>query len=154
LSGLVEESDEDKLLKKAWKAENPDKTLKEHRGMHVAGHIDELPWQTPEFRARILGTAIQADNEPHALETVRGFGIRFPESANKGDLFIRVDIMPNRLYKYNGDDWIMVEKNLNESYAYNDAYIDHLIAKIDSGEYDPDLLNDVEREQIALRLKS
>jgi len=47
----------------------------------------------------------------------------------------------------------VVEKTLNESYAYNDAYIDHLIAKIDSGEYDPDLLNDVEREQIALRLK-
>jgi len=145
------ESDEDKLLKKAWKAENPDKTLKDHRGLHRAGHIDELPWQEPEFRQRVLGAA--ADNEPHKLGTVRGFGIQFPAKANKGDLFVRVDIMPNRLYKYNGNDWIVVEKTLNESYAYNDAYIDHLIAKIDSGEYDPDLLNDVEREQIALRLK-
>jgi hypothetical protein len=145
------ESDEDKLLKKAWKAENPDKTLKDHRGMHQAGHIDVLPWQEPEFRQRVLGAA--ADNEPHKLGTVRGFGIQFPAQANKGDLFVRVDIMPNRLYKYNGNDWIVVEKTLNESYAYNDAYIDHLIAKIDSGEYDPDLLNDVEREQIAVRLK-
>ena len=119
--------------------------------MHQAGHIDVLPWQEPEFRQRVLGAA--ADNEPHKLGTVRGFGIQFPAQANKGDLFVRVDIMPNRLYKYNGNDWIVVEKTLNESYAYNDAYIDHLIAKIDSGEYDPDLLNDVEREQIALRLK-
>ena len=152
LAALVEESDEDKLLKKAWKAENPDKTLKDHRSMHEAGHIDELPWQEPEFRNRILGINLAADNEPHPLGTVRGFGINFPTDPQKGDLFVRVDIMPNRLYKYNGADWIVVEKNLNESYAYNDAYIDHLIAKIDSGEYDAELLNDVEREQIALRL--
>jgi hypothetical protein len=56
------------------------------------------------------------------------------------------------LYKYNGNQWIEVNKTLSDQYAYDDAYIDHLISKIDSGEYDPDLLSDAELEQITNRL--
>ena len=38
-------------------------------------------------------------------------------------------------------------------YAYNDTYIDYLIDRISKGDYDPELLNDAEREQIESRLK-
>jgi hypothetical protein len=68
-------------------------------------------------------------------------------------MFLRVDQLPTVLYKYNGAKWIEVDKSMTDSYAYDDAYIDHLINKIASGEYDLDLLSDMEREQIALRLK-
>jgi len=84
--------------------------------------------------------------------TMTGFGITFPSSPIKGDTFVRVDIMPNRVYKYNGNDWIMVDKNLNNNYTYDVAYIDHLIEKIASGEYDPELLNDNERDQLTARI--
>ena len=60
--------------------------------------------------------------------------------------------MPSVLYKFNGTSWIEVDKALNDRYAHDEAYIDHLIAKIDSGEYDPDLLSDAERDQIEQRL--
>jgi hypothetical protein len=36
---------------------------------------------------------------------------------------------------------------------YNDAYIQHLIEKLGSGEYDPELLNDSERSAIEEKLK-
>ena len=69
-------------------------------------------------------------------------------------MFLRVDNLPSQLYKYNGAQWIKVNKNLSDGYIYDDAYIDHLIEKIGSGEYDPDLLSDIERERIAEKLKN
>jgi hypothetical protein len=58
------------------------------------------------------------------------------------------------LYKYNGRDWIEIDKEISTSYVYEDSYIDHLITRISSGEYDPDLLSDMEREAIAQRLRT
>jgi hypothetical protein len=37
---------------------------------------------------------------------------------------------------------------------YDDNYIKYLIGKIDSGEYDPELLSDKEKEQIESYLNS
>ena len=135
------ETPEQKEAKRAWKAEHPETTVKAQRDKLARGEIDQLPWLGPV-----------ADNQ-QPTETTTGFGTMFPDSANKGDTFVRVDIMPNRVYKYNGNDWILVDKNLSDNYTYDTAYIDHLIAKIASGEYDPELLNDSEREQVAARIK-
>ena len=99
---------------------------------------------------------IRADNDPDIFKSgkLKGFGIRFPDDAVKGDSFIRVDQMPSALYKYNGAKWIEVDKGLSDQYAYDTAYIDHLIEKLTTGEYDPELLNDAEREQVAQRLQT
>jgi len=126
---------------KAWKEANPTKTLKEQRKLYARGEIAELPWMK-----------LVADND-RSQPTNTGFGISFPLQAHKGDTFVRVDQMPNMVYKFNGSDWIIVDKNLSDNYTYDAAYIDHLISKLESGEYDPDYLSDVEREQIAQRLK-
>ena len=58
------------------------------------------------------------------------------------------------LYKFNGNLWIEVDKALTDGHAYDVAYIDHLISKIESGEYDPDLLSDAERDSIERRLNN
>ena len=134
------ETDAEKEAKRAWKAAHPDSTVKAQREKLSRGEIDRLPWM-----------GLVPDNElPRGTTT--GFGIAFPEHAVKGDSFVRVDIMPNRVYKYNGDDWILVDKNLTDNYTYDTAYIDHLIEKISSGEYDPELLSEREREQVAERI--
>jgi hypothetical protein len=107
---------------------------------------------TPKF-VEIDPMSLQPDNVPAGnAGEVKGFGTGFPTNANKGDMFLRVDRLPSILYKFNGTNWIAVDKLLSDNYAYDDAYIDYLINKIDSGEYDPDLLSDAERESIALRL--
>ena len=106
----------------------------------------------PKF-VEIDPLSLQPDNVPAGnTGEVKGFGTGFPTNANKGDMFLRVDRLPSILYKFNGTNWIAVDKSFSDNYAYDDAYIDYLINKIDSGEYDPDLLSNAERESIALRL--
>lgn len=138
----------EKEAERAWKAQNPNDTLKHHRQLLKEGKINHLPWEDPEFLKTTLG--LVPDNIP--IGRLLGFGTQFPTIAVKGDMYLRVDRIPSALYKYNGNQWIEVNKTLSDQYAYDDAYIDHLITKIDSGEYDPDLLSNAELEQITHRL--
>ena len=134
-------ADHEKEKIRAWKNQNPNDTIKHQRALLDAGKIDHLPWEDLE---------LYPDN--HRQGTMLGFGSQFPTEAVKGDTFLRVDRLPSALYKYNGTRWIEIDKKFSDQYAYDDAYIDHLIAKIDSGEYDPELLSDAERDQIEQRL--
>lgn len=76
------------------------------------------------------------------------FGTEFPKFAKKGDTFVRVDVLPNKVFKFSGDKWIEVNKNTSTSYVYDEQYIQYLVKKIESGEYDVDLLSEHEKEQI------
>jgi hypothetical protein len=155
LTPAEEQESRDKRAERAWKEENPDGILKIERQKLLDGKINNLPWQDPDFQSRVLGeTQLQADNLPQTHQgEVKGFGISFPNNPAKGDMFLRVDQLPSVLYKYNGANWIEVDKALSDQHAWDDAYIDHLIDKISSGEYDPDLLSDAERDRIEERLK-
>jgi hypothetical protein len=82
------------------------------------------------------------------------FGTMFPANPKKGDMFLRVDILPNRLFKWNEHKWIEVDRSQSDSYAYDLNYIKHLIEKIDSNTYDIELLTDIEREQISRYLNN
>ena len=93
---------------------------------------------------------IQADNTPALGKAANtGFGNEFPDQSEKGDVYLRTDYLPNRLYKFNGKKWIEVDKTQTDVYAYNEMYIKYLIEQIDSGNYDIETLSDVEREQIS-----
>ena len=148
LDALAQDDDHDdhedpriRAAVKQWKSENPDRTIKEERAKLARGKIDQLPWMQ-----------LIADNEL-GREPTSGFGISFPAMPIKGDTYMRVDSMPNVLYKFNGAYWIIVDKTLTDNYTYDDAYIEHLIAKLTSGEYDPDMLSDAEADAIARRVK-
>jgi hypothetical protein len=148
LDALAQDDDHDdhedpriRAAVKQWKSENPDRTIKEERAKLARGKIDQLPWMQ-----------LIADNEL-GREPTSGFGIGFPAMPIKGDTYMRVDSMPNVLYKFNGAHWIIVDKTLTDNYTYDDAYIEHLIAKLTSGEYDPDMLSDAEADAIARRVK-
>jgi hypothetical protein len=82
------------------------------------------------------------------------FGIKFPDGASKGDVFVRVDSLPNRVYKYDSRKWIEVQKDQSDTYLHNQNYIKYLVEKIEKGEYDLDLLSETEKEQIELFLKN
>ena len=97
---------------------------------------------------------IEADNLSNNKGTITGFGSQFPAYPNRGDMFLRTDQLPTALYKYNGQTWIQADKGTNSSYVYDDAYINHLIEKISTGEYDADLLNDAERDRIEQQLNN
>lgn len=139
--------DPEKEAKRKWKEENPENTIKRQQHLKEIGAIADVPWHNPKY----IGLA--ADNEPTGpIGEVKGFGTVFPKDAAKGDMYLRVDQIPSVLYKFNGRNWIEVDKGLSDQHAYDDAYIDHLISKIETGEYDPDLLSDAERDSIERRL--
>ena len=81
------------------------------------------------------------------------FGTQFPKFAQKGNIFVRVDMLPNRVYKFGGDKWIEINKEQTDVYLYNEEYVRHLISKIETGEYDLELLSDKEKAQIEDYLK-
>ena len=85
---------------------------------------------------------------PDDEQSLTSFGTQFPRFAKKGSIFVRVDLLPNRVFKFNGEKWIEINKDLTDSYLYDEEYIKYLVNKIDSGEYDVDLLSDNERTQI------
>ena len=118
-----------------WKQEHPGETIKNQRYLLQRGDIQELPW-------------IQ-----YLHETKSSFGTDFPVQPAKGDSFVRIDRVPNQLFKFNGSRWIEVDKNTTDNYTYDMAYIDHLIQMISQGSYDAELLTDAEQLQVANRLQ-
>jgi len=154
----------------AWQSANPDADTKQIYHNWSTGLTPILPWlknthvyglplsdkekkSLVTYTPSLASSELVPDNQPMTIGEMRGFGNTFPTSAVKGDMFLRVDQLPSQLFKYNGQQWIQINKDATDNYAYDQAYIDHLIEKISSGEYEIDLLSDVEREQIAHRLR-
>jgi hypothetical protein len=142
--GTDEEDDVDdgpvmKQARALWKHDNPRDTLKEQRRLLELGKIDRLPWE-------------DYVNDPRILNDV-GYGPVLPDSTFKGKMWVLTGQLPTQLYKFNGTKWIATDKALSDAYSYNQSYIDFLIQRIGTGEYDPELLTDAERSQIESRLK-
>ena len=108
-----------------------------YEGRHM--HRDVLMGAHPEIFKLVADSARSANTS---------FGIEFPKMAEKGDTFVRVDVLPNRVYKFDGTRWIIVNKDMSNSYIHDQEYIKYLVSKIESGEYDIELLNDSEKQQI------
>ena len=109
-----------------------------------------LPEAAPGRNRGVMYSApIQADNSAElGTPSNAGFGSEFPATPNKGDIYLRTDYLPNRLFKHNGQKWIQVDKDQTDVFAYEQTYIKYLIDQIDAGSFDPDLLTDLERDQI------
>lgn len=80
-------------------------------------------------------------------------GTIWPPYSHKGDLFIKTSTLPTTLYKFNNEIWVPIDKKHNDLYYYYDEYINFLVEKISSGEYDPELLTQEERHEIENKLK-
>lgn len=94
-----------------------------------------------------------ADNiQPAVASSHAGFGTKFPSNPQKGDLFLRVDMLPNKLFKWNGQKWIEVAKSTTDRYAYEEEYIKYATDKVVSGEYAMDDLSKAEQEEVLKRL--
>lgn len=103
----------------------------------------------PKNKPVTVDTALTADNQTNLPNEVKAhFGITFPDAPEKGEMFLRVDYLPSRLFKFNGSKWIEVDKSLTDSYVYNEEYIRFLATEVTEGRVDADELSDSERDQL------
>jgi hypothetical protein len=82
------------------------------------------------------------------------FGVDLPKKPVKGDTFVRTDYIPNKVFKFNGKNWVEVNKNITETYLSNENYLSFLVEKIGTGEYDPELLTPQEQDAITQHIKT
>jgi len=123
------------------------------RGADYAVRYKGKVYNLDAFNKLYPSMAITADNDKLESASQCGFGERFPETPMKGDMFIRTDYLPDRLFKWNGIKWIEVDKNTTDSYTYNQAYIQHLIEKLEAGEYEIEDLSDAEQAQVEQQIE-
>jgi len=119
--------------------------------LYVDSRLPEMLEDQPDPESATEQTHDTVSEKPREPRIT--MGDVWPPYPHKGDIFIKITSLPTNLYKFNDDIWIQVDKKQNDLYYYYDEYIDHLISKISSGEYDPELLTDQERSQIETKLK-
>lgn len=122
---------------------------------YIASSGDYVEYEGKRMHKRVLADlrpdlGIEVDN-PTQPEV--SFGDNFPKHPSLGDMFTRVDVIPHRIFKFNGKKWIEVNRENTDSHLSEDGYIQHLIEKIASGEYDPDHLTPAEQDAIAQFIK-
>lgn len=59
---------------------------------------------------KIVGYLVGDGLAPNQLNTKAG--VAFPGDARQGDYFLRLDYLPNRLFRYNGKHWLKVEDSV------------------------------------------
>jgi len=111
--------------------------------------------EVTEVRAKVIAEAERPGDyitDPVAnlfkRQPETGFGNNFPDNPVRGDLFLRTDFRPTRLFKWNDIKWIEVNKTTTTAYVYNDAYIQFLTDQVLSGVYGWEDLTDLEQEQV------
>lgn len=125
-------------------------------GVTKENPVTELEGGYVVFEGKHMHKDVLKDMRPDVLKLVAdnarashsSFGSEFPKIATRGDTFVRVDVLPNRVYKFDGTRWIIVNKDLTTSYATDESYLKYVLTKIEQGEYDVDMLSDQERQQL------
>lgn len=82
------------------------------------GELADRVNQTPEregYTGYLIGDGIAPNGEAF------GSGISFPLTQTKGDYFLRIDMLPNRLFRYDGTRWVKMEDNVRMTMTNTDA---------------------------------
>ncbi len=64
-----------------------------------------------------------------------GFGIQFPTNALKDDYFLRIDLMPNRLFRYDGSRWVKIEDSVRHTLTNTDNRNTHRLGFINNSKF-------------------
>jgi len=65
------------------------------------------------YKGYLVGDGFPPNGAPY------GVGSGFPNNADDGDYFLRIDLLPNRLFKFNGKSWRKVEDAVRQTLTPN-----------------------------------
>lgn len=63
-------------------------------------------------------------------------------------MFTRVDVLPHKIFRYDGDKWFEINKLQTSVYLDNQGYVEQLRKDVSSGKIDKDDLTDDERAEL------
>ena len=69
------------------------------------------PTNTLAYSGYLVGDGLAPNGYPIEM------GTAFPASANEGDYILRLDFLPNRLFRYSGSRWVKVEDDVRTNYT-------------------------------------
>ena len=62
-------------------------------------------------------------------------------------MFVRVDALPNKLYRWTGTNWMQLDKETTDTYL-NEEYITHLVYLVQNGHTELEELTKQEQEEV------
>ena len=80
----------------------------------IADRVSQTPAREG-YQGYLLGDNIAPNGESF------GSGIQFPNAAQTGDYFLRTDMLPNRLFRYDNSRWIKVEDGVRMTLSNTDT---------------------------------
>ena len=92
------------------------------------------------YEGLLIGDNLAPNGEPF------GFGIAFPEEPVNGNYFLRVDFMPNRLFRYDTNRWVKVYDGVRQTLTNTDTRRTQKTGFINN-----DKINQISGEDIAER---
>ena len=82
-------------------------------------------------------------------DAVAGFGEKFPDFPDVGELFLRVDFKPHRLFKWNGKLWSeLADSSETGGYVFNESYIKYMTREVIQGRLQLSNLSIPEKEAV------
>ena len=153
----IKEAAEQKLLEETAVDEN---ALADVEGTTIEA-FRKLPGDYVEYEGKHMHQRVLKDSHPELFAlredstdgTTTGFGIEFPKFAVTGDIFVRVDSLPNRVFKFNRNKWVEIAREQSDTYLHNDKYMKYLVDKIGAGEIDPEILTGTEQDLLEQFIK-
>jgi hypothetical protein len=73
---------------------------------------------TPRSFGYLSGYLTGTQEAPNGTPT--GVGIAFPQNPKIGDYFLRIDYLPQVLYRWNGDLWIRISSNVRTGTGFTE----------------------------------
>lgn len=64
------------------------------------------PQNTNAYSGYLVGDGLAPNGEPVEM------GTAFPSNGREGDYFLRLDFLPNRLFRFNGSRWVKIEDGI------------------------------------------
>lgn len=110
---IIEQAEQDSL-KSGWEMQHYYHMSYDENGVVITQSINTVNSPT---RLDYSGYLLGDDFAPNGIPF--GKGLQFPIDAHEGDYFLRLDFLPNRLFRFNGESWIKmydrVRMTLNNS---------------------------------------
>ena len=116
----------------------------------LTNHLEELQNLEKFYQGikQIRGEPDGFDPNEKPQASVADFGTAFPNNPSKGLMFVRVDMLPHKVFKFNGSKWIEIDKSASDTYIFNEEYVRHLINLLAIGQLELDQLNETELVQV------